>query len=113
MFNLKLHIMEKKILNVDNRGSFNLSLLRTFFIFISVLMLIVSVILIVVAFVEYEEEYIPIGFSLALSAIGILIFTLPFIRGFITIVESAEYVKAEIISKYEIELEKPNKTEKK
>ncbi len=105
--------MEKKILNVDNRVSFNLSLLRTFFIFISVLMLIVSVILIVVAFVEYEEEYIPIGFSLALSAIGILIFTLPFIRGFITIVESAEYVKAEIISKYEIELEKPNKTEKK
>ena len=35
------------------------------------------------------------------------------IRGFIAIVESAEYVKAEIISKYEIELEKPNKTEKK
>ena len=101
--------MEKETLKVDNRGSFNLSLIRTFFIVISVIMLIVGVILIVVAFVEYDEEYLPIGFSLALGAIGALFFTLPFFRGLITIVESAEYVKAEKKYKYNIELEKLTK----
>ena len=105
--------MEKKTLNVDSRVSSNLSLLRTFFIFISVLMLIVGLILILVAFVDYDEGYLSTGFSLALCAIGTLFFSLPFLRGLITIVESAEYLKAEMKSKYEIELEKPNDAEKK
>ena len=92
--------MEKKTLNVDSRVSSNLSLLRTFFIFISVLMLIVGLILILVAFVDYDEGYLFTGFRLALCAIGTLFFSLPF-SVFITFVIISRFYITILYSNHE------------
>ena len=63
--------------------------------------------MLVIGWADNEDELVFIGLSLLVTSILTLIITLPLLRGFVELVESAEYTKANIADYYNIDKQEP------
>ena len=95
MFNLNYNHMEKKSLCVNNEVSKKIIKVCEFFKIVSYIALLAGVIMVIVGVTD-------MGVGIFVSSMITLLINLPFIRGFVTLVESAEYTKANIEVYYDI-----------
>ena len=103
MFNLNSNHMEKKSLCVNNEVSKKIIKVCEFFKIISYIALLAGVIMVIKGATDYfHPELATVGVCIFVSAMITLLINLPFIRGFVTLVESAEYTKANIEVYYDI-----------
>ena len=103
MFNLNSNHMEKKSLSVNNEVSKKIIKVCEFFKIISYIALLAGVIMVIIGVADrYYTELQAVGVCIFVSSMITLLINLPFIRGFVTLVESAEYTKANIEVYYDI-----------
>ena len=96
--------MEKKSLCVNNEVSKKIIKVCEFFKIISYIALLAGVIMVIIGVIDdynYAELQVA-GVCIFVSSMITLLINLPFIRGFVTLVESAEYTKANIEVYYDI-----------
>ena len=94
--------MEKKSLYVNCEASKKITSVCEFFRIISYIALLAGAILLMIGLVDNDEILTIIGISVLSSSLITLLVALPFMRGFVTIVESAEYTKTNIGVFYDI-----------
>ena len=95
--------MEKKSLCVNNEVSKKIIKVCEFFKIVSYITLLAGVIMVIIGATDYHyAELATVGVCIFVSSMITLLINLPFIRGFVALVESAEYTKANIEVYYDI-----------
>ena len=95
--------MEKKTLKVDCVVSKKIAMICSISKILHIISSIVGGFLIVIGLSDNEDDLVLIGISVLGVSILTLLATLPLLRGFAKIVESAEYTKANFEMYYYIE----------
>ncbi len=92
--------MEKEVLEVNQNVSKSIRKVKTAFLVLAAIGVIIVICNLIVGNVNSKNE--DIYWSLLCGSILVPIITIPLINGFATIVKSAEYHNARVESKYEI-----------
>ena len=95
--------MEKKTLQVNCTASEKIQLICNISKILYIISSLVGALLLIIGWSDYDDELVIIGVAVLSISLTNLIVVLPIIRGFVVMVESAEYTKANIEMYHHVE----------